>query len=163
MGTISRVSDPHYFGYLLHLSSVDDIIQESHHDNEFSVLIEELYDNPNCKGKYSYIDIHGILCYKGCVTMVSSSTWCAKLLHEFHAILLVANLFFFVPISVVNEIFIGMVWNTQLKHTLLNATFVNVIKSEAIAPPGLLQPLHIPKDVWINISMGFIWVAILYS
>ncbi|XP_026382523.1 uncharacterized protein LOC113277692 [Papaver somniferum] len=152
---LSRVSDAHLLAITAPIfSGINDIIRECHHDNEFSFLIEELHRNPNYKPPYSYID--GILRYKGRVVVVSTSTWCTKLLHEFHATPLGGHSGFLRTYKRLQRNFYWKGMKRSIKTYIAQCDICQRNKSEDIAPPGLLQPLPIPEDVW----MDFQWILL---
>lgn len=43
-----------------------------------------------------------------------------------------------------------------IKNYILHCDVCQRNKTESVAPPGLLQPLPIPFDVWMDISMDFV-------
>lgn len=51
------------------------------------------------------------------------------------------------------------VWNGMIKqvsHYVRNCQICQASKSETVDYPGLLQPLPIPQEFWVDVSMDFI-------
>jgi len=46
--------------------------------------------------------------------------------------------------------------NKEVQHYIRQCTICQAYKYDASAQPSLLQPLPIPEDVWVDISMDFI-------
>ncbi|XP_026459327.1 uncharacterized protein LOC113359987 [Papaver somniferum] len=135
-------------------SGVTEIIQESNDDPSLGKLIELLRHNPTCKPHYSYND--GILRYKGRIVVSPTSTWCTKLLHEFHSTPLGGHSGYFRTYKRTQQNFYWKGLKHSVKDFISHCDICQKNKSESVAPPGLLQPLPIPDDVWMDISMDFI-------
>ncbi|XP_026459106.1 uncharacterized protein LOC113359736 [Papaver somniferum] len=133
---------------------VTEIIQECHLDAELSILIQKLIDSPSCKLNFSYID--GVLRYKGRIVVVPTSLWCTKLLEEFHSNPIGGHSGFLRTYKRLEHNFYRKGMKQAIKDFIPHCDVCQRNKTEVISLPGLLSPLPIPSEVWIDISMDFI-------
>lgn len=119
-----------------------------------SNLITALVSNPVYKKNYSYVG--GVLRYKGRIVVVPSSLWCGKLLHEFHSTPTAGHSGFLRTYRRLQQNFYWKGMKSSVKTYISHCDVCQCNKSESVSPPGLLQPLPIPDDVWMEISMDFV-------
>lgn len=135
-------------------SGVDDIIAECHTDPTLRALIDQLQLQPDSKRHYTYVN--GVLRYKGRIVVVQSSEWCRKLLHDFHSTPLGGHSGYLRTFKRLQQNFHWSGMKHFIKEYIQHCEICQRNKTESVAPPGLLSPLPIPSDVWIDISMDFI-------
>lgn len=56
----------------------------------------------------------------------------------------------------IKQVFTWKGLSKQVRQFVRNCQVCQASKSETVAYPGLLQPLPIPREVWIDVSMDFI-------
>ncbi|XP_026452487.1 uncharacterized protein LOC113352960 [Papaver somniferum] len=133
---------------------VTEIVQECHTDIEYKELIQKLIADPTYKPKFSYVE--GVLRYKGRIVVVSTSSWCTKILEEFHTQPICGQSGFLRTYKRMQHSFYWKGLKQFVKTFVLHCDVCQRSKSEVVSPPGLLGTLPIPTDVWIDISMDFI-------
>ena len=85
-----------------------------------------------------------------------SSPWCSKILWEFHASQIGGHSGFLRTYKRIQHNFYWKGLKRAVKKFIVECNVCQWNKSESISPPGLLQPLPIPEEVWTDISMDFI-------
>ncbi|XP_026445458.1 uncharacterized protein LOC113346084 [Papaver somniferum] len=143
-GALSRQSSFHYSLTAPVFSGVTEIMHECHNDTEYGELIQRLVADPTYKRNYSYVD--GILRYKCRIVVVSTSSWCSKILQEFHSTPIGGHSGFLRTYKRIQHNFYWKGLKQSVKNFILHCEVCQRNKSEAVSPPGFLNPLPIPTD-----------------
>ncbi|XP_026459814.1 uncharacterized protein LOC113360524 [Papaver somniferum] len=141
---LSLQSSFHYSLTAPVFSGVTEIMHECHNDTEYGELIQRLVADPTYKRNYSYVA--GILRYKGRIVVVSTSSWCSKFLQEFHSTPIGGHSGFLRTYKRVQHNFYWKGLKQSVKNFILHFEVCQRNKSEAVSPPGFLNPLPIPTD-----------------
>lgn len=146
-GSLHVISSPTFTG-------IDEISRECHEDSDMRSIIDALQQNAQSKRHYSYEQ--GILRYKGRIVVVPSSPWCSRLLNDFHSSPTGGHSGFLRTYKRLQQSFHWPGMKGTVKNFISYCDVCQRHKAESVSPPGLLHPLPIPDDVWLDISMDFI-------
>lgn len=135
-------------------TSMPDILNECSKDAHLNKIAEQLLLDPSSIPHYSMQN--GILRYKGRIVLPSSSPWCIKILHDFHHSPLGGHSGFLPTYQRISRNFYWKGIKQATKKYVAECDICQRMKAETMAPPGLLQPLPIPAEVWVDLSMDFI-------
>lgn len=106
--------------------------------------------------KKGFSIINGRLHYKSKIFVPQTSDWRSKLLHEFHSTLQAGHSGYVRTLARLSRSF---AWPGMRRDTKLFVASCDQCQRqsyERIHPPGLLNPLPIPEDVWLDISLDFV-------
>ncbi|KAK9913983.1 hypothetical protein M0R45_037782 [Rubus argutus] len=133
---------------------IPQIDQACHRDPEALPIITALQQQTPTKKGFSLL--HNRLYYKGKIFVPQSSEWRAKMLYEFHSSLQAGHSGY---LRTYMRLFRSFAWpgmRKDIKAFIAACDQCQQQSYESIKPPGLLQPLPIPEDVWFDNSMDFI-------
>lgn len=136
------------------MGSLTEIAAECRSHPSMQSIIIGLQSDPSSKRFFTLQD--NILRYKGRIVVAPGSSWCARLLEEYHASPTAGHSGF---LRTYKRLQTGFYWQgmkADIKHFVAHCEVCQRNKAEAVAPPGLLNPLPVPDDVWVDISMDFI-------
>jgi len=157
----------HFMAFsVLRSSTLDDLSTEIQQDDQLRKLTQELLQNP--ASRPNYVLKNGCLFFKSRLVIPRSSLHIPTLLREFHSSPTGGHSGFFHTYKRISQV---LYWNgikRDVQNYVASCEVCKKNKYEALSPAGLLQPLPIPTQVWIDISMDFIrgyqkqWDMILY-
>lgn len=133
---------------------VHHIDQACNRDPEAQLIISSIQQGTPTKKGFTFINNR--LYYKDKIFVPQSSEWRSKLLFEFHSSLQAGHSGYLRTFMRLSRNF---TWPKMRKDT---KTFIAACDQcqrqsyETIRPPGLLQPLPIPEEAWVDVSMEFI-------
>lgn len=110
-------------------------------------------DQPSKKG---FSINNNRLHYKGKIFIPVTSEWRSKLLFEFHSSLQAGHSGFLRTYKRISRSFAWPGMRKDIKTFIANCDQCQRQTYETIHPPGLLEPLPIPANVWFDISLDFI-------
>lgn len=123
-------------------------------DPQASSILAALQQDPE---HYPLFKLHGdLLYYKKRVFVASSSPWRARLIVEFHSSPSAGHLGFLRTYKRLTLNFNRLGLKKDFKHFMAACDTCQRTTYETIKPPGPLQPLPIPTNVWQDIAMDFI-------
>lgn len=99
---------------------------------------------------------HNRLMYKDKFFVPKTSDWRSKLLYEFYSSLIASHSGYLCTFV---HLFRSFAWHgmrTDVKQFVAACNECQRQSYETINPPGLLQPLHVPENVWLDMFMDFI-------
>ncbi|XP_062003229.1 uncharacterized protein LOC133720775 [Rosa rugosa] len=130
------------------------ITRACHSYSEASVIIATLENNETTKKWFSLLD--GRLLYKNRIFVPQSSDWRCKILYEFHSTLAAGHSGFLRTYTHLARSFAWPGMRRDVKRYVASCDQCQRNNYESIHPPGLLQPLPIPENIWVDIVMDFI-------
>lgn len=134
--------------------SLSHIDQACLRDPEAQTIISSLQAGSPTKKGFSLI--HGRLYYKDKIYVPSTSEWRSKILHEFHSSLTAGHSGYLRTFVRLSRNFAWPGMRRDIKSFVAACDQCQRQNHETINPPGLLQPLPIPEDVWFDVSMDFV-------
>ncbi|PRQ60730.1 putative nucleotidyltransferase, Ribonuclease H [Rosa chinensis] len=123
-------------------------------DTEAQTIISQLQQGLPSKKGFTLHNTH--LLYKGKFFVPLSSTWRTKLLYEFHSSLQAGHSGFLRTYHRLSRNFAWPGMRKEIKLFISECDQCQRQKYETINPPGMLQPLPIPDNTWLDISMDFV-------
>ena len=123
-------------------------------DLETRKLIEVVENNKETKSKYSWEKY--ILWYKETIYLPSSSKFKTQVLKENHDSPTIGHVGFLKMYHDICQSFYWKGMKTDLQKYVSECDTCQRKKFNTVAPPGLLQTLHIPAQKWFEVSMDFI-------
>jgi len=117
-------------------------------------FIHQKQQNANSFPKYQLIN--GQLRRKEKLVVVANTSLRAKLLHWVHSSPLGGHSGRDATLKRLKQIFYWKGMNKDIQHFVRQCTVCQACKYDTSLQPGLLQPLPLPEDVWVDISMDFI-------
>lgn len=111
--------------------------------------------DPNSKVSKFHID-NGFLKYNSRVVLSLVSSWRKMVIEEHQSTPIAGHQGILKTYQRVKRGFYWHGMKADIKQFVAECQVYQMNKYETIASPGLLQPLPIPKQVWTDISMGFI-------
>lgn len=134
--------------------SITLITKACHSDPEALTIITALQKNEQTKKGFSLLD--GRLLYKNRIFVPQSTDWRAKILHEFHSTLAAGHSGY---LRTLNRLARNFAWpgmRRDVKRFVASCDQCQRNNYETVHPPGLLQPLPVPDNVWVDIAIDFI-------
>ena len=104
----------------------------------------------------SYTWCKGLLLYKGRVIVPNDAALRAKLLHEMHETKVEGHSGVLRTFKKLGQQFYWPGMHRSVQDYVKGCAICKKIKTETLAPAGLLQPLPIPCQVWDDITLDFI-------
>ncbi|GMI81659.1 hypothetical protein HRI_001835200 [Hibiscus trionum] len=132
---------------------VDDIRVATENDPEMSRLKEQLSQGNEQPG---YVIQDGLILYKGRIVVPKESALRAMLLREFHSSVVGGHAGIQRTLNRLSTNFYWKGLRKEVQQFVGNCQVCQRMKSDSLAPAGLLQPLPIPEQVFEDISMDFI-------
>lgn len=123
-------------------------------DPEAQQVITALQQHLPTKKHFSWV--HNRLLYKDKVFVPRTSDWRLKLLHEFHSSLQAGHSGYLRTYLRISKNFAWPGMRKEVKSFVVACDQCQRQSYETIHPPGLLQPLPIPDNVFFDISMDFV-------
>lgn len=134
--------------------SIHHIEQACLRDAEAVTITEALrHSQPTPKG---FSLVNNRLMYKSKIFVPKTSDWRAKLLHEFHSSLQAGHSGYLRTYVRLSRSFAWPGMRKAIKEFVASCDQCQRQSYETIHPPGLLQPLSVPEQVWFDVSMDFI-------
>lgn len=134
--------------------SIQHIDQACLNDLDDKVIISSLQQKlPTPKG---FSLQHNRLMYKDKIFVPKTFNWRTKLLHEFHSSLTAGHSGYLRTIVCLFRSFAWLGMRTDIKKFVAACDECQRQSYETIHPLGLLQPLSVPENVWLDVSMNFI-------
>lgn len=134
--------------------SISDIQAEYAQNSEALAIIHALQNSQPTRAHFS--PRGDLLYYRNGIFMVASSPWRHRILQEFHSSPTAGHSRFLRTYKRVRRNFNWLGLKKTVKSFVFDCDTCQRTNYEAIKPPGLLQPLPIPSQIWIDIAMDFI-------
>jgi len=106
------------------------------------------------EGQYKWC--HGLLFYKGTVVVPAVNSLRTRLLHEMHDTKTGGHSGILRTFKKLSQQFYWPGMHRSVEEYIKGCEVCQKIKTETMAPAGLLQPLLVPCQVWDDISLDFI-------
>lgn len=103
---------------------------------------------------YSYTD--GILKYKGKIYIGNNADFGAQVINYMHSSSIGGHSGIQGTYQKVQQVFLWPGLREQVKRLVSQCNICQISKHENVKVPGLLQPLPVPDQAWVSISMDFI-------
>lgn len=134
--------------------AIRDIDAACLHDPEAIAIVHSLRQGlPTKKG----FTLQGTrLYYKDRIFVPATSDWRTKILTEFHASLAAGHSGFLRTYKCLSRNFHWPGSRKDVKRFVASCDYCQRNSYETINPPSLLNPLPIPENVWLDVSMDFI-------
>lgn len=134
--------------------SISQIDRACTRDPEAQTIITSLQQGLPVRKCFSLVNTR--LHYKGKIFVPTTSDWRSKLLFEFHSSLQAGHSGFLRTYKRLSRNFAWPGMRKDVKAFVAACDQCQRQNYETINPPGLLDPLPIPENVWFDISMDFI-------
>ncbi|XXG42550.1 hypothetical protein AAC387_Pa01g2802 [Persea americana] len=134
-------------------SFIPDIIATYSQDPNLGSIRDRLRVDPLGVPHYS-LD-NDMLRYKGRIVVPTNSEWCSKNFSHFHASPFGGHSGFLATYKRVSTNFYWKGLKQAICKFVAECDTCQHSKYETIVPPGLLQPLPIPSEIWADLSMDF--------
>ncbi|TQD92478.1 hypothetical protein C1H46_022039 [Malus baccata] len=152
-GDICSITYP-YFGWL------DELRRDMEQDSWVLQKKKEVEDNATavlCNTKLSKYHLdNGFLKYKHRIVIGAESTWRRKVFEEHHSTPIAGHEGVLKTYQRLKRGFYWVGMKRNIKEWVAECRTCQQNKYETISPPGLLQPLPLPQQIWTDISMDFI-------
>ncbi|CAH9108944.1 unnamed protein product [Cuscuta europaea] len=135
-------------------SDLEHLIKESYKGDDHLNIILHLLQQNQVVDKYSMQN--GLIRRKGKIVIGDDISLKQKILMWHHASGEVGHSGRDATIRRIKTIFYWKGLNKEVSNFIRNCVVCQTNKHENVAYPGLLQPLPIPEEVWVDISLDFI-------
>lgn len=123
-------------------------------DAEMKKIKDQIFFGHN--EHFEYTVQEGLLLYKGRIMVPKEAALRAVLLREFHSSIMEGHVG---NVRTFNRLSVNFYWkamHNDVRSFVRNCQVCQRMKSDSLAPAGLLQPLPIPQQVFEDISIDFI-------